>query len=248
MNRQYQSNKRSYRGFTLVEILVAITLSMILMAGVIQIYISSKESFRVQNELASLQENQRIALEFMRNDVARAGFSAAGRILGIINTVNRNETGSDEITVTYEATRDCLGIAPPANQLVVNHYFIDSNTNQLMCDGNGVGFDENGNEVAVPPQPIADGIENMQILYGEDRTTPMARPADPDIYVNAATANFNRVVAVRIALLFRTSDPIRTQTPDEPPSFALLDESVTTTADRIKRQVVTTTIPVRNAI
>ena len=55
-------------------ITVAITLSLILIAGVLQVYLSSKESFRVQNELARLQENQRIAVEFLQNSIRQAGF------------------------------------------------------------------------------------------------------------------------------------------------------------------------------
>ncbi|WP_455199905.1 PilW family protein, partial [Kaarinaea lacus] len=98
---KFQSQQR---GFTIVEIMVAITLSMVLIAGVIQIYISSKESFRVQNQLARLQENQRIAIEFLQRDISQAGFVPypGGPIPGPdITVIDGGGTNPDTITVQY---------------------------------------------------------------------------------------------------------------------------------------------------
>lgn len=244
--RTVSMNTKQFRkyqlGFTIVEIMVAITLSMILIAGVIQVYLSSKESFRVQNELARLQENQRIALEFLQNNIREAGFKLhdAPRIQNRITVTNNANGGTnDEITVSFTSAADCLG-DPTPNGIATNRFFVQNQ--QLMCDGNG---NEPGGA-----QPIADGIESMQILVGENTNfandTPQVLTADR--YVNsAALGSMVNVVSIRIALLTRTLGPIKKQAVNE--TFTILDTQVNlngNNADRFKRQVVTTTIPLRN--
>lgn len=235
------------RGFTLVEIMVAITLSLVLIAGVAQIYLSSKESYRVQSELARLQENQRIAMEFLQNNIQQAGFKPYGSppINNHITVDDSADGINDSITVRFTSATDCLGAQTP-DGIAVNTFFIQQNADgfgQLMCRGNG-----NPNA----PQPIADGIESMQILLGDNANFANDTPATktPDRYVNATALDSTlNVVSVRIALLTRTDDPIKQQPVTE--TFTVLDTTFSTAGNperfrRVKRQVVTTTIALRN--
>ncbi len=60
------------RGLTLVELMVALALSLLLLAGTIQIFISSKQSYRVQDALSRLQENSRAAVDLLSRDIRAA--------------------------------------------------------------------------------------------------------------------------------------------------------------------------------
>ena len=62
------------QGFSLIEILVAMVLSAVLVTGVIQMYLSGNESYRLQTEMARMQENQRLALTFLQRDIRKAGY------------------------------------------------------------------------------------------------------------------------------------------------------------------------------
>lgn len=62
------------RGLTLVEIMVALTVSLILLAGVGQIYLSSKQTYRVHDAVSRVQENGRFAIELLANDLRMADF------------------------------------------------------------------------------------------------------------------------------------------------------------------------------
>lgn len=75
-------------GFSLVEIMVALTLSLILMAGVSQIYLSSKQSFRMQEALSRVQENGRFALEFLSRDIRMADFWGCANIDNVTNNLD----------------------------------------------------------------------------------------------------------------------------------------------------------------
>lgn len=62
------------RGFSLVELMVALVITLILLAGIGQIFLSSKKSFTIQDTLARIQENGRFAMETLAQDLRRAGY------------------------------------------------------------------------------------------------------------------------------------------------------------------------------
>ena len=76
-------NKQS-TGVTLVELLVAVAVSLILLLGVGSVYFNSKRTYQVQEEFAHMQEGSRIALRFMIEDIKSAGY------LGCLRNSNRN--------------------------------------------------------------------------------------------------------------------------------------------------------------
>ena len=61
-------------GLTLVELLVATTLSLILMAGVLLVFSANKSTYQMQNGLGTLQENGRYALRQITSDLQLAGY------------------------------------------------------------------------------------------------------------------------------------------------------------------------------
>lgn len=86
------------KGFSLIELMVAITISLLLMAGVVQMFLSSKTVFTTQQGLSRLQETGRLAVEFMARDVRQAGFfgPAYATSWNMVSTLNdKNQFGND---------------------------------------------------------------------------------------------------------------------------------------------------------
>lgn len=101
-----------------------------------------------------------------------------------------------------------------------------------------------------PPAEIAPGVENMQILYGEDLTDDESFL--PDRYVTANNiTNPDNVVTVRISLLMRTPVNLN-RDPVLPLPQRMLSNTATTTTveyttlDQRARRVFTSTIFLRN--
>jgi type IV pilus assembly protein PilW len=86
-------------GFTLVELMIALVITLILLAGISQVFLSSKKSFTIQDSLARQQENGRYVLDTLAQDLRRAGYM--GSLEGI--TV----AGGTEGEVTENGT--CVG-------------------------------------------------------------------------------------------------------------------------------------------
>lgn len=62
----------------MVEVMVALALSLIILAGVMHIFINNKQTYRVQGAFARLQESGRFATYFMTKDLRMAGYVGCG--------------------------------------------------------------------------------------------------------------------------------------------------------------------------
>ena len=67
-------NRRSNRGFSLVEMMVAIVIGLILLAGVSSVMVSTKRTYNTQDSLGRLQENARIAMVILERSLRNAGY------------------------------------------------------------------------------------------------------------------------------------------------------------------------------
>lgn len=75
------------RGFTLVELMIAMVLGLVVIGGVINIFIANREAYRIQQNLSHIMDNARISFELMARDVREAGANACGTSL-IVNVLN----------------------------------------------------------------------------------------------------------------------------------------------------------------
>jgi len=75
---------RRCHGFSLVELMVALVITLILLAGIGQVYLSSKKSFTIQDTLGHQQENARYAVEVIAQDARRASYWGGNADIGLI--------------------------------------------------------------------------------------------------------------------------------------------------------------------
>ncbi len=72
-------SKSSQQGISLVEVLVALGIGLFLIAGLIQLFISSRQAYKLQDAYSRVQENGRIALDFIMQDARNSDFLACLR-------------------------------------------------------------------------------------------------------------------------------------------------------------------------
>jgi type IV pilus assembly protein PilW len=63
------------KGLSLIELMISITLGLILMTGVVQMFLSSKTTFTSQQGISRVQETGRLAIDFIAQDVRMAGLT-----------------------------------------------------------------------------------------------------------------------------------------------------------------------------
>jgi type IV pilus assembly protein PilW len=62
------------RGFSMIELMVAITIGLILLAGISSVMVSTKRTYNTQDSLGRLQENARIAMVILERAFRNAGY------------------------------------------------------------------------------------------------------------------------------------------------------------------------------
>ncbi|WP_439100692.1 PilW family protein [Congregibacter sp.] len=61
-------------GLSLIELMVALSIGAFLVLGVVTVFLANKDSARLENSLARLQENGRFALDLLREDLHRTQY------------------------------------------------------------------------------------------------------------------------------------------------------------------------------
>ncbi len=80
-------NRRSARGFTLIELMVAMLLGLIVIAGVSSVFLANLRSYHSNEALSDVQANARIAYELMARDIRQAGLSGCNALSPHITNV-----------------------------------------------------------------------------------------------------------------------------------------------------------------
>lgn len=98
--------KKQY-GLSLIELMIAIALGIFITAGMIQLFVSSKQSYRVQENLSRVQESGRFAMNFLSTDLRRIGYWGCMSTTTTIDN-NLNPAGStfDNYVTEITATND----------------------------------------------------------------------------------------------------------------------------------------------
>ncbi|MCW9058775.1 MAG: PilW family protein [Gammaproteobacteria bacterium] len=77
------------QGLSLVELMVAMVLGLILSAGIIQLFVGSKQTYRFHDAMSRVQENARFAIDALSYDIRMAGdMGCSSYVQNINNTLN----------------------------------------------------------------------------------------------------------------------------------------------------------------
>jgi len=151
-------------GLTLVELMVAMVISLLLIAGTITIFMSNKQAYRLNDASSRVQESGRFAFDFMRRDVRMAGYAGclsknlAGNITNNVDASQYSGSESDiaNIVAGFDGTDTLKGYTIPAGGLSSGDLFTNGvrtgtnfgealvNTDALIvsrgetCDGGSV--------------------------------------------------------------------------------------------------------------
>lgn len=173
--------QRRQAGFTLVELMVGLTIGLLVaiaaMGSLIFTQISSKsvgDSTRMQQDAATifriagfhLREAGAVriiaATPGTENVVFTASFNGFGTT-GFAITGTEGAAGApDVLNISHDIApeldaRDCLGNAPAAGAVRIDNSFAVNNQAELTCTGTSA---------LVGAQPIALGVEDFQVTYG----------------------------------------------------------------------------------
>jgi len=101
------------QGFSIIELLVAMGISLLLLAGVATMFVSSKGAYEINDRLARLEENGRFALEAISREIRAAGYSGCTSNAEPFVAVNNTNNFISPSDPTNAAQQD------PSNHIVI---------------------------------------------------------------------------------------------------------------------------------
>ncbi len=179
-----QVNLQNSRGFTLIELFLALSIFMIVVGAIYSTYLSQQKAYIVQEQIAGIQQNLRAAMFIMSREIRMAGYSSElneDTVLGI--TAFGHEDGRDNDSANGQDASDANNEIPMGIQLSYRNDEPDAIDNDndgtvdeageegLMSvwysfyrDGNGndaIGRAENGGNI----QAIAENIDALYLTF-----------------------------------------------------------------------------------
>ena len=187
------------KGITLIELLVALVISAITIAGIYKIFISQTKLYRVQDEVVEVQQSVRGAMEILLRDLRMTGFdddNANSKYTvppyDPITVVNPIVTRGDNfITVSYEYFDRTVG-SLGEYQLHTVAYALDGSSSLVRT------------RTVTKPNKTSDtrsesllpNVTGLNFTYGVDEN-------DDDVLDSWVSAPTGRVIAVRVVLTAR---------------------------------------------
>ncbi len=215
---------RRQRGFTLVEMMVAVGIGLVVALGFAVSFVNLKATWGTQDKLAQLQDNERLAMAFLTSSIQEAGYfpdsinqtkktglpvltdatyggtATAGQYIG-----GALASGGIPVTLSTvygtasgDGVLNCQGATNTsgANVTYLNIFFVDTTNNTLSC-----AVTASDGTLSLGKAPLVSNVSSMSVLYAVDTNID----GSADTYFDAGSMNATKwanVKAVRVTLDF----------------------------------------------
>jgi type IV pilus assembly protein PilW len=209
-------SRRPGRGFTLVELMIALTIGLLVTIGILTLLGSMRRTSTTQTGLSTLQDNERIAMSLISDLVQTAGYYPYGSssttlfpvttTAPVFGTAGQFVTGAtgDSITVRYatagntallDKAIDCSGnTSATAKMYTATMSVVAGN---LQCSLLVAG--------TTTTVTLVTGITSMTVLYGVQSNSGSTNNS-VDAYLSASAVNaanlWGKVLCVKVTLNF----------------------------------------------
>ena len=240
--------------FSLIEVMVAMAIFSIVMAGVIAAFHEQLKLNSAQQGLSAMQQNARTAMYFLARELMMAGFDPKGTA----------SAGIKPVTDRHDAVTLSMDVTGGESDGVDNDS--DGETDNLLETDFGDGETDDSNEVITyalkngqltrasgggSPQTLADNIDALDFEYFG------LNPLDPDcvddchLDLDQATADPDAIRIVQVSIIARSESGTRSH------GYPFLDDSIyrnqqgkiildkQTKPDSIRRLILSTEINLR---
>lgn len=164
--------KHSSRGFGLIEMLIALVLSLIVVLGVAQVFIAAKNTYVSQNAAAGMQEDARFVLSKMIQEIRMIGmFGCLGTVTDASSAGDFNASQLAPISWDNASLKLTLVTADVGGNGGTPTWTVVSDCRNSATAYTGVRAPASG-QVAFPIRRLIYSFSNNQLLMGVGSGTP----------------------------------------------------------------------------
>jgi type IV pilus assembly protein PilW len=163
---------RANRGFGLIELLIALALSLVVVLGVAQIFIAAKNTYVSQNTAAGMQEDARFVLSKMIQEIRMVGmFGCLGTIIDASSAGNFNASQITPISWDNANLKLTLVTADVGGSGGAPTWTVISDCRNTATAYTGLRTPTSG-QLAFPIRRLIYSFSNNQLLMGSGAGTP----------------------------------------------------------------------------
>ena len=225
------------RGFSLVELLVAMAIGAVLLTGLVQIAAGARSSYRLQESLAEVQESGRFVVDSLGSILRQSIYSDRPwsdppSSLGFSpDTADAVTSNGDRLGILTRSDRNCFGNPNPVldasgkPEFFLRESILELNASKNLAHTCRYGPEQASLITQIQREGLAQNVEAFQALYAED--------TDGDGYADSWVrggewASETRVMGFRLAVLISSTESV---TAPSPATYQVLDLAVTPAAD-----------------
>lgn len=187
--------KRDGSGYTLVELMIALLLSMIAMVGMYKTFASFSANSKTQEQLIAMNQDLRFGIGKMAKDIGDAGYNPKGVVSSTIGillakpntmkfTMDIDGGQSDGLDNDADATTDEADEATYGNG-AISGSFVNGSTEIIIYNRSAGDLKRNG-------QAVVSNIDALNFVYLNSSGAP--------------TTTLASIVSVQITMVARTPD------------------------------------------
>lgn len=259
MKATHTKSQKFQPGFSLVELMVAVTLGLFLLLSLSQMFLSTGNSSRIDENSARMQESGRAGIALISRELRKAGYivdptlaarDAVFPASSLFAAKAAISATADTISIRYQgagdaSTQTCTGDTVDTFSLGVMKFDVatpaGTTTPELRCTSSKFSLAA-GTATTDDTQPFVSNVEAIDVTAGVDTTGDQ----QPDSYVvPGSVTDWTQVASLRIQLKVRSQDDNLVDTAQ---AYRDFDGSLVTPTDKRLRRVYSTVISLRNLV
>lgn len=162
------------RGFTLVELMIALAISGVVMTAIVTTFRIQQASYVVQDDVVVMQQNLRAAMSQMTRELRMARYDPTKIAGATISAATATSITFSQVADTDGVDNNLNGFTDEAGELNTITYSLYV---PYVAEGNtvsAIGRVANG----LPVQPLAENIQALEFVYLDAGGIPTATLAD----------------------------------------------------------------------
>lgn len=180
--------RKKEKGLTIIELLVALVIFSMVIAGIYRVFVSQTRAYTVQDRVVETQQTIRSTMEVLLKDLRMTGYDNDS-LDSKIDIITPLVPGTDQITIDYEFDN--------TTQYSIR-YWRDAGSQTLRRQLTTIKDD--GSSVSEPEEILLENVESLNFTYGVDTNDDYAMDSS---WIQAGDIGGARTVAVRIRLSAR---------------------------------------------
>ncbi|MBW1981382.1 MAG: prepilin-type N-terminal cleavage/methylation domain-containing protein [Deltaproteobacteria bacterium] len=169
------------KGFTVLEILLALAIMALVVSSVYGVFISADRSYRTQDRIADAQQAARIGLHFMVQEIRMAGLDPLG-------TASAGVLQAADTTVTFTADFNINGTIDETDSEKITYHLNGNTLQRILYQGTASEATQN----------LLDKVSSLNFSYLDIQGNSLATPVASD--------DLQLIKAVEIAVTVQDKD------------------------------------------